>query len=129
MSWGRLLLAALFVCSLPAFGQDQFLAAQKSNPQPTPDFRMPSAATPSEPWRILPKADSDRQQFVMTPLVDADGSLALPGADTTCFAIRSYVVARDSKDSDSVHPVRTTTCVPAAKYRLKTADEHAVLVR
>ena len=25
-------------------------------------------------------------------------------ADPTCFTIRSYVVARDSKDSDSTHP-------------------------
>ena len=130
MSWAAVL-AALFISSLPAFAQGQFLVAQKSsNAQAAPDLRTPSAATPSEPWRILPKADSDKDaQIVMKPLVDEDGSVALPGADTVCFAIRSYVVARDSKDSDSVHPVGYTTCVPAAKARLKTADEHVVLVR
>jgi len=133
MSRVRLLLAALFICSLPTFAQDQFLVAQKgSTAQPAPDFRTPPAATTSEPWRILPKADFDKDaQIVMKPQVDTDGTLVFPSVpgETTCFAIRSYVVARDSKDSDSVHPVRYTTCVPAAKYRLKTAEERVVLVR
>lgn len=134
MSWGRLLLVALFFSSLPAFAQDQFLVAQKdSNTQFVPDLHTPPAATSSEPWRILPKADSDKDaQIVMKPQLYSDGMPMLPGgpgADDTCFAIRSYVVARDSKDSDSVHLVRYTTCVPAAKYRLKTADARVVLTR
>jgi hypothetical protein len=43
------------------------------------------------------------------------------GDENVCYAIRSYVVARDSKDSDSVHPVSSTTCVPAKRYGLKNA--------
>ena len=43
-------------------------------------------------------------------------------ADTTCYAIRSYVVARDSKDSDSTHPVSYTTCQPSSRYGLKTTE-------
>jgi len=134
MSWDRLIVAALFICSLPAFAQDQFLVAQKSsNSQQAPDLRTPPAATSSEPWRILPKADSNKDSIAITPQTEARDSLRDLGwptpADTMCFAIRSYVVARDSKDSDSVHPVGYTTCVPAAKARLKTADEHVVLVR
>jgi hypothetical protein len=39
-----------------------------------------------------------------------------------CFKIRSYVVARDSKDSDAVHLVRYSTCQPASRYQVKTAD-------
>lgn len=47
-----------------------------------------------------------------------------PGDDTTCYSIRSYVVARDNKNSDAVHPVGYTTCVPASRYRLRTTVEH-----
>ena len=43
--------------------------------------------------------------------------------DSLCYAIRSYVVARDSKHSDSVHPVGYTTCVPASRYQLRTTVE------
>ena len=135
MSRGHLLLAVLFFFSLPAFAQQQFLVSQKDSHAPSvPDFRTPPAATPDEPWRILPKADSDEDaEIVMKPQVDTDGLLVASGgpriADNTCFAIRSYVVARDSKDSDSVHLVRYTTCVPAGKYRLKTTEAHVVLVR
>lgn len=43
-----------------------------------------------------------------------------PIDDTVCYKIRSYVVARDSKHSDAVHPVGYSTCQPAGKYRLRT---------
>lgn len=54
------------------------------------------------------------RDFVIPPFAFADG---------TCFAIRSYVVARDSKHSDSTHPVGYSTCVPANKYRIRKADD------
>jgi hypothetical protein len=40
----------------------------------------------------------------------------------TCYSIRSYLMARDSKDSDSTHLVGTSTCQPARRYGLKTTD-------
>ena len=42
--------------------------------------------------------------------------------DSICYAIRSYVVARDDKDSDSTHPVDSSTCQPASHYRVKKAQ-------
>jgi hypothetical protein len=45
-----------------------------------------------------------------------------PIDDTVCYKIRSYVVARDRKGSDSVHPVGYSTCQPAAKYRLRVTQ-------
>ena len=45
--------------------------------------------------------------------------------DKTCFAIRSYLMARDDKDTDSTHLVRTSTCIPSNKYELRTADVRA----
>jgi hypothetical protein len=41
-------------------------------------------------------------------------------ADVTCYTIRTYVVARDSKDSDATHPAGYSTCQPSAQYQLKT---------
>jgi hypothetical protein len=41
-------------------------------------------------------------------------------SDATCYTIRTYVVARDSKDSDSTHPAGYSTCQPSAQYQLKT---------
>jgi len=45
-----------------------------------------------------------------------------------CYSIRSYLMARDSKDSDSTHIVGVSTCQPAQKYALKTtvAGPHQV---
>jgi hypothetical protein len=45
--------------------------------------------------------------------------------DDICYTIRSYVVARDSKDSDSTHPVKSSTCLPGSRYHLKTAVAHS----
>jgi hypothetical protein len=45
--------------------------------------------------------------------------------DTTCYAIRSYVFARDRQDSDSTHLVDYSTCQPASRYRLKTIQLQA----
>jgi hypothetical protein len=42
-------------------------------------------------------------------------------ADQYCLKIRSYQMARDSKNSDYTHLVGYSTCLPASKYRLRTA--------
>ena len=116
MSCGRIFLVALCLCTPLALAQD------------VPDLRLPPAATPSEPWRILPRPDWDKGRVVMTPeigpegiIVSSDGSLA---AGTTCYAIRSYVVAPDAKDTESVHPDGYSTCIPATNFRLKTPDDY-----
>lgn len=41
-------------------------------------------------------------------------------SDYYCLKIRSYLVARDSKNSDSTHLVGYSTCLPASRYRLRT---------
>ncbi len=135
MPFGRLLLIGMFLCAAAAFTQDHPLSPGKAggNLQPTADLRSPSVATPSEPWRIIPKSENSKDLIVMAPELGSKGVVVSPdgplAAETTCYAIRSYVVARDSKDSDSVHPVRYSTCIPASRYRLKTADGHASLER
>lgn len=41
--------------------------------------------------------------------------------DASCFTMRSYLVAREGRDSDSTHLVGYTTCEPASRVEFKTA--------
>jgi hypothetical protein len=41
--------------------------------------------------------------------------------DGVCFTMRTYVVAREDKDSDVTRPVRVTRCLPATKLEFKSA--------
>jgi hypothetical protein len=109
------------------------------------------AATPSDPWKFSPsqlanaeveknpldrlrigeykifplKAGADITILNVNPNPES-GVLVNGGsgqeADTTCYAIRSYVVARDSKDSDSTHPAGYSTCRPSDRYQVKSAE-------
>jgi hypothetical protein len=152
MTLTHLVLAALLVCSVPAVTQDQSLIASQ-NPDNVAVAANHDSATPSDPWRIMPDRSSnfssdsmDRMridQYVhglgkgdfrtgrsnneakrRTLVMGLDGPL---DADATCFTMRSYVVARDSKDSDSTHPTGYSTCQPASKYRVKTTQQRPVV--
>jgi hypothetical protein len=166
MPCGRIFLVAVCLCTPLAPAQDHSPVSANAGQggsggqrlQPVPDFRTPRAANPSEPWRILPKPDSDRDQgltlrtapaatpsapwrifpepdsdkdrvwMAMTPEMEPEGIIVSPdgplAAGTTCYAIRNFVVARDAKNADSVHPDRYSTCAPATKFRLRTPDDH-----
>lgn len=91
--------------------QDPLARLESSLP---PRFNPRYSATPSDGDRaLLPEWGPDS---VISP-----GQLA----GGTCYAIRSYVVARDSKDSDSVHPAGYSTCVASNKVQLKSATGSA----
>jgi len=130
MALARILAALLLCCSL-SFAQKPTAASEA----PTSS----SAASSAEPWQILtPTTDASKtpldgnqtDQGVIDPN-NKSFRVAVPsdpmalnlyaqfGDDSVCYAIRSYVVARDSKDSDSVHPVSSSTCVPSRLYRYK----------
>jgi len=95
-----------------------------------------NAATASEPWKIFPDPPhsvvSRQTRFDQTP-TDVDqakldrlarqlAERAAQQEGPTCYSIRSYVVARDSKDSDSTHLAGYSTCQPATRYGLKTTE-------
>jgi len=103
------------------------------------------AAVSSEPWSISPSLETkanvpqdpltrletsqppdyrnDQHQGTKTFLFPSPGKgfVISPEAlaDNSCFAIRSYVMARDSKDSDSTHLAGYSTCVPSSKYQVR----------
>jgi hypothetical protein len=140
MTLARLLTAALVICSLPAFAQDR----QASKLPPASALGLETAPTAGEPWRIIPNLSSDRDSRKNN--TDRDQSAADAGslhfkpggqyglvlrsdgseADLTCYAIRSYVVARDSKDSDSTHPAGYSTCRPSDRYQVRTTEMRIV---
>jgi hypothetical protein len=117
----RLATVALLLCPIALFSQDQQgQSANGSSIVSAPQSKAPD--TLSEPWRIIPPGmnlNNKLLQFTPRP-----GTEIASLDDSVCYKIRSYVVARDSKDSDSVHPVKYTTCQPASRYRLKTTEIH-----
>lgn len=147
MTATRLLMAISLVCSLTAFAQ-----TQKDRTSPSNDAtgaRNSLTAANSEPWKILPDSPAGSHSTTNFPSQSSIGQLTGPfllsenpsgpllngsidpnisvrnsaaGGDSYCLNIHSYVVARDSKNSDSVHLVGSTTCVPASRFRLRTAD-------
>jgi hypothetical protein len=114
----RLLAALLFLCSVTTFAQQN---ATPSNETETRDQARPA-------WQL----SFDAPKNLLTnngsfPLfLPSDSSRIASDRrlidDAVCYKIRSYVVARDSMNSDSVHPVGYSTCQPATKYRLRTTE-------
>jgi hypothetical protein len=137
----RLLTAAL-LWTASAFAQEQLSSTTRPDRTAEPEKAAQTAAT--EPWKLVLNqpvdwnVGKDRLQQLQIDAYKIDRSRIDPnrqtsrwvfqnddivmetlGDDTLCYKIRSYVVARDSKDSDSVHPVGYSTCQPASRYRLK----------
>lgn len=145
MTGVRLLMAISLVCSVSAFAQNS-----RTSPSNDAGLRSSLTAANSEPWRILPESPASSHDTTNLPLppsfdlstrpflmgekpsgpllnnIDPNISVleSAAGGDSYCLNIRSYVVARDRKNSDSVHLVGSTTCVPASRFRLRTADVH-----
>jgi hypothetical protein len=42
--------------------------------------------------------------------------------DSLCYSMRGYKVARDNPQSDSTHAVGYSTCQPAARFRMHSAE-------
>ncbi len=145
-----LLVSALTLSASAVFAQDQ-LAKPSSTPAISAQM-APAASTNPEPWRIVPKATqepggassdvrpetsdnnsnilfADPKSQVLTARVLSKLAEAEKLNGNTCYSIRSYLMARDSKDSDSTHLVSTSTCQPAQQYGLKTTDSKPHLVQ
>jgi hypothetical protein len=66
-------------------------------------------------YHILPPATKPQENL----RVNTENGL---WPDSTCYTMRSYVVARDDRGSDSTHPVSYSTCQPGSRYGLKTTE-------
>jgi len=56
---------------------------------------------------------------------DGDGRRLDPerDGDVTCYTVQSYLVKRQSRDSDVVEPAGYSTCQRASRYSVKTTGE------
>jgi hypothetical protein len=112
-----LLTAALLICTAPIFAQEQTFNAPDSDRNWEP--QAPVQVVPSKSEDSAPRSDALRALHTQPGFVSSD---LRPLDDRVCYTMRSYVVARDRKDSDSVHPFGYSTCQRASKYRLRTTQ-------
>jgi hypothetical protein len=148
MTLARLLAASIVLCSVLAFGQQKPDSPAVSTL--IAGASQSASVASAEPWKFIPNSPADAsaakdplnrlqidkyQQVrsktdARTLLIgpEADAGMVLSGLSgdvdgvTTCLKIRSYVVARDSKGSDSTHPVSYSTCQPSTRYRVRTTE-------
>ncbi len=81
-----------------------------------------SYAQSSSPSAAKPEANSDSSMAfdrAFREFARRDGTQI--ERDGVCFTMRTYVMAREEKDSDVTYPVRVTRCMPDSKVEFKSA--------
>jgi len=104
------------------------LFSQPPQADAAPSVRIPLRDSQELAMEALARLRADkrfdpRYQHPMV-FVSRDGRVAWALAED-CFFIHSYVVARDEKDSDSTHFVRSSTCQPSSRYQVWSVDPTA----
>ena len=143
MTLSRFVPAVLMICVAVAYaqkpidslnGQTKTSVADKSagtdpwklalnQPADTLSEKGPLARMRIDEFRIDPNTLSSKAE-THPPLKDDRAS-----EETGCFKIRSYVMARDSKESEATHLVGYTTCVPALRYGVRKVETAPTLDR
>jgi len=111
-----LLTATLVICAAPLVAQEQSLTLPDSARITNQQTLLPTAPANSAETSV--RTDRSTRDDLLRQLTSGRQFLD----DTMCYTMRTYVVARDGKHSDSVHPVGYSTCQPAGKYRLRTTQ-------
>lgn len=128
----RFLLMLLLVGCLPALAHAQehsSTTATTQSPAEVPSASGASQLSTQHPMILdlqFPALAFNGNQFDSS----IDKGIVIPVDDSGvpehfCLKMRSYVVARDSKDSDSVHLAHYSTCQPASRYGLKKTQEQS----
>ncbi|HUO14149.1 MAG TPA: hypothetical protein VMX38_04115 [Verrucomicrobiae bacterium] len=117
----RLLVAAALFCSTFLFAQEK-----QVNVPPAPSSQStPAAALTIDPLGTTRTASEQDLLVLKVKMEQELASSDLHAGDTYCLKIRSYVVKRDSKDSDATHLVSYSTCQPAFKFQVRGIEESA----
>ena len=96
-----------------------------TNSSPTPDFlssTLKAGSNVSGADRIHVEEFRPRYDHFVLPPVLRFNSDGLSTNNTVCFTMRTYKVARDDAQSDSVHPVGYTTCQPSTRFQMHTIE-------
>ncbi len=84
----------------------------------------PSAPDSSQPASVLSQnAESEHDSGKMPAPVHTQHILTMEQNEATCYALRTYRVARVSPESDTVRPAGYSTCQRATRFQLRTAVE------
>jgi len=85
---------------------------------------LPENVSQSESFQFAADAPRlDRPLVLREPLMDHGGDMVLRDyeRDGVCYTMRTYVMAREDKDSDVTRMARYRKCLPSWKVDLKTA--------
>ncbi len=119
-----LLLFFLIAFAAPAASYAQTAQAPAVAPDPRND-RLILEDSPSieHPKSVTDAPEVDRPIVVVQPLLEHGGDMVFReySRDGTCYTMRTYVMAREDKDSDVTHMVRYRKCLPAWKLNFKSA--------
>jgi hypothetical protein len=135
----RFAVSALLLCSAPCFSQayvsQAYLAPQHSldqtaaSPFKTGDF---STFKLSGPWLIAPnqtiELSSGMETLEENGMAAEKSEIDVRSSRETrnCFAIRSYLMARENKNSDATYLKAYSICQPSSQYQVKSATEQRV---
>ena len=113
-----LLLGLASLGAAPASGQSQ---AAPGSVAPSAKFDLPNRATGVRPISKFHPANERLRNFDPRNL----GSIQTEeDGDNICYTVRSYIVARENRNSDSTELVGYSTCQPSSKYELRiTVDD------
>jgi hypothetical protein len=95
-------------------------------PTMAPDSNGPLPENVSQPESFQFATDApklDRPLILRQPLMDHGGDMVLRDyeRDRMCYTMRTYVMAREDKDSDVTRMARYRKCLPSWKVDLKSA--------
>jgi len=96
----------------------------------TPMQFGPASPTPAATPSTNPFMPAQRAPITLSPrfleLFNQSAPILIArGQDEFCLDLRTYTVAPDSPGSDSTHLTGSSTCQPAANFKLKaTVDQH-----
>jgi hypothetical protein len=89
-------------------------------------FPSAAATSPSSDWfNASGIVRPDFSGMAASDRSDQDGRPVdpAPDGDLTCYTIQSYLVKRQSRDSDVIEPVGHSTCQRASRYNVRKVEE------
>ena len=141
MTLVRFAVSALVLCPVPCFSQayvsPAYVAPQHSHaldhtaasPFQKGDF---SRFKLSAPWPFAPNQTTELSSGMETleqngrAKEKAEIDVRSSRETRDCFAIRSYLMARENKNSDATYLKAYSICQPSSQYQVKSATEQRV---
>jgi hypothetical protein len=120
------LLIALCMTTVAAQSSPQVAPSEpkRQNAELVPDlFQFQLVADTEEAATPTPRAIEDKNDSLVIHRSDSSlpHILTLQQDDAICYTVRAYRVARVSPESDTTKPAGYSTCVPSARFQVRTA--------